>query len=179
MSRIGKQPVPVPAGVSVEIADGRISVKGPKGTLTRELPPRVKVDVEDGAVVVRREDDERDARAMHGLARTLVRNMVTGVSTGFSLTLDIVGVGYRVEQKKDYLAFSLGYSHPIYYEVPEGVEAKVESPTRLTLSSADRQLVGSAAAKIRSFRPPEPYKGKGVKYADETIRRKEGKSGAR
>lgn len=179
MSRIGKLPVKLPAGVSVEIKGEQITVKGPKGTLSRVLPPAVKVTVESGAVAVQRADDEREARAMHGLARTLVRNMVLGVTQGFSKTLEIVGVGYKAEQKKEYIVFALGYSHPIYYEVPEGIQAKLETATRLTLSGADRQVLGAAAAKIRSLRPPEPYKGKGVKYIDETIRRKEGKSGSR
>lgn len=179
MSRIGKLPVPVPAGVKVELSGNRISVVGPKGTLARDLPPHVAVSQEDGHIIVRRDNDERTARAMHGLTRSLIQNMVAGVSTGFQKTLDIIGVGYRVESKKNYLVFTLGYSHPIYYEIPEGVEAKIESPTRLTVSGADREQVGKTAAEIRSFRPPEPYKGKGVKYADETIRRKEGKSGAR
>lgn len=180
MSRIGKLPVPLPAGVTVEVSEGRISVKGPNGVMARELPPRVNIVIEGGMVLVKRDDaEDRTARAMHGLARTLVRNMVRGVSSGFTRTLDIVGVGYRVEQKKEYLVFALGYSHPIYYELPEGVQAKVESPTRLHISASDPQVVGSAAATIRSFRPPEPYKGKGIKYAEETVRRKEGKSGAR
>ena len=179
MSRIGKLPVPVPAGVTVELSEGRISAKGPKGSLDCALPPRIEVKLDDGELQVARLGDDRTARAMHGLARSLISNLVDGVSKGFSKTLDIIGVGYRVEQKSDYLVFSLGYSHPIYYEVPKGVEAKIEGPTKLTLSGADKQVVGAAAAKVRSFRPPEPYKGKGIKYADETIRRKEGKSGAR
>lgn len=179
MSRIGKLPVPVPAGIKVEVTDRRISVKGPKGNLSRDLPPHVDVALEDGEIVVRRDNDDRTARAMHGLARSLIHNMVEGAGKGFSKTLEIVGVGYRVESKKQYLVFTLGYSHPIYYEVPEGISANIESPTRLTISGADRELVGKAAAEIRGFRPPEPYKGKGVKYADEVIRRKEGKSGAR
>lgn len=179
MSRIGKLPVSVPAGVKVELDDRRISVQGPKGNLSRELPPHITISREGDELRLERENDGRTARAMHGLARSLVHNMVEGVSKGFAKTLDIVGVGYRVESKKDYLIFTLGYSHPIYYEVPEGVDAKIESPTRLTVSGASRELVGKAAAEIRGFRPPEPYKGKGVKYADETIRRKEGKSGAR
>jgi large subunit ribosomal protein L6 len=179
MSRIGKLPVPVPAGIKVDVAERRISVQGPKGNLMRELPPHVDVALEGGEIVVRRENDGRTARAMHGLARSLIHNMVEGVGKGFSKTLDIVGVGYRVESKKQYLVFTLGYSHPIYYEVPVGINANIESPTRLTVSGADRELVGKAAAEIRGFRPPEPYKGKGVKYTDEVIRRKEGKSGAR
>lgn len=179
MSRIGKQPVKLPAGVNVEVRDAQITVKGPKGTLSRSLPEGVKLVIEAGAIVVNRENDERDARAMHGLARTLVRNMVLGVTQGFSKTIDIVGVGYKAEQKKDYIVFSLGYSHQIYYEVPAGVQAKLDTATKVTLTSSDRQILGAAAAKIRSLRPPEPYKGKGVKYSDETIRRKEGKSGGR
>lgn len=179
MSRIGKQPVPVPAGVKIALGGGSISVQGPKGTLERALPPQVEVAQQGSEVVVTRSNDGRTARAMHGLTRSLIQNMVTGVTAGFSKTLDIVGVGYRVESKKEYLIFTLGYSHPIYYEIPEGIEAKIESPTKLTVSGIDREKVGKAAAEIRGFRPPEPYKGKGVKYADETIRRKEGKSGGR
>ena len=179
MSRIGKQLVKLPAGVNVEIRDSQITVKGPKGTLARSLPEGVELIIESGSVVVKRENEERDARAMHGLVRTLVRNMVLGVTQGFTKTIEIVGVGYKAEQKKDYIVFSLGFSHPIYYEVPTGVQAKLETATKLTLSASDRQALGAAAAKIRSLRPPEPYKGKGVKYADETIRRKEGKSGGR
>ena len=179
MSRIGKLPVPVPAGVTVTIGDSHVFAKGPKGELAREIPPNVTVSLEDGAVVVKAAGDDRISRSMHGLARTLVRNLVVGVHTGYAKTLDIIGVGYRVEAKKDYLVFTLGYSHPIYFEVPEGVEAKIENATKLTVSGADRQRVGEAAAKIRSFRRPEPYKGKGIKYSDETIRRKEGKSGGR
>lgn len=179
MSRIGKLPVPVPTGVSVELVSGRIKAKGPKGELSQAIPPLVSIAQEGDELLVARADDGREARAMHGLARSLVANMVTGVHSGFTRSLEIIGVGYRVENKGDYLVFTLGYSHPIYYEVPVGVDAKIESPTKLTLSSADRQKVGAAAAKVRSFRPPEPYKGKGVKYADEVIRRKEGKSGGR
>lgn len=179
MSRIGKLPVPVPSGVSVNIAGNRVEVKGPKGTLQRELPPEVSVAMEDNEVLVKRGGDDRRSRSMHGLSRTLVNNMVEGVSNGFSRSLEIIGVGYRVEQKKDFLVFALGYSHPIYYEVPKGIEAKLDGATKVTVSGIDRELVGATAAKIRSFRPPEPYKGKGVKYADETIRRKEGKSGGR
>jgi large subunit ribosomal protein L6 len=165
--------------VSVNIAGNRVEVKGPKGTLQRELPPEVSVAMEDNEVLVKRGGDDRRSRSMHGLSRTLVNNMVEGVSNGFSRSLEIIGVGYRVEQKKDFLVFALGYSHPIYYEVPKGIEAKLDGATKVTVSGIDRELVGATAAKIRSFRPPEPYKGKGVKYADETIRRKEGKSGGR
>lgn len=179
MSRIGKLPIPVPAGVTVEVNAGLVRAKGPQGELTQALPPRVGVTVEGGNVLVQRLGDDREARSMHGLARSLVANLVSGVSRGFTRTLEIIGVGYRVEQKAGYLVFTLGYSHAVYYELPRGVTVKLDTPTRLTVTSSDRQLLGSAAAKIRSFRPPEPYKGKGVKYADETIRRKEGKSGGR
>lgn len=179
MSRIGKLPVPIPSGVTVELDGRNFSAKGPKGSLSQMLPKLVKIDIDDANITVTRDSDERESRAMHGLARTLVKNVVDGVTTGFSKTLDIIGVGYRVESKKDYLVFTLGHSHAIYFEVPKGLEAKIESPTKLTISGMDKQAVGQAAAVVRSFRPPEPYKGKGIKYSDEVIRRKEGKSGAR
>ena len=179
MSRIGKLPIVVPKGVTVELSNGAVSAKGPKGSLSCELPPLVNVTQEEGSVLVNRSNDEQSARAMHGLARTLVSNLINGVSTGFSRAIEINGVGYTVETKGKYIVFNLGYSHPIYYEVPEGIDIKIDGKTKLTVSGADKQAVGSSAAKIRSFRPPEPYKGKGVKYADEVIRRKDGKSGGR
>ena len=179
MSRIGKLPIVVPKGVTVELSDGAVSAKGPKGSLSCELPPLVNVTQEEGSILVKRSSDEQSARAMHGLARTLVSNLINGVSAGFSRAIEINGVGYTVENKGNYVVFNLGYSHPIYYEVPEGVDIKIDGKTKLTVSGADKQAVGSSAAKIRSFRPPEPYKGKGVKYADEVIRRKDGKSGGR
>ena len=143
------------------------------------VPPRVSLRQEENTIVVSADGGDRTARAMHGLARTLVNNLVIGVSKGFKKSIEIIGVGYTVELKKEYLIFNLGYSHPIYYEVPEGLKVTLDGKTKLSIEGADRQLVGAAAAKIRSFRPPEPYKGKGVKYADEVIRRKEGKSGGR
>ncbi len=179
MSRIGKLPVVLPSGVTVSLDGRTISVKGPNGNLERALPPHVDVQIGDKEVTVTPHGGERTARAMHGLTRTLINNMVTGVSQGFKKTLDIVGVGYRVEKKKDYLVFTLGYSHPIYYELPTGIKEQIETPNRISVSGADNEVVGRAAAEIRGFRPPEPYKGKGVKYTDEVIRRKEGKSGAR
>lgn len=179
MSRIGKLPVTLPAGVTLDVAGQQVSVKGPKGRLARTLPEGVRVVVQGNRALVERVSEDRTARSMHGLARSLVRNLVEGVTSGYTRVLEINGVGYRVEQRKRYLVFSLGYSHPIYFELPEGVEARVESPTRLSVSGIDRQLIGATAAKIRSFRRPEPYKGKGIKYLDEVIRRKEGKSGAR
>jgi len=179
MSRIGRLPVTLPAGVTLEVSGQQVSVKGPKGRLSQGVPEGVRVVLSGNQAVLERLSDDCSARSMHGLARTLVRNLVEGVASGYTRTLEINGVGYRVEQKKRYLVFSLGYSHPIYFELPEGVDARVESPTRLTVSGIDRQAVGATAAKIRSFRRLEPYKGKGIKYLDEVIRRKEGKSGAR
>lgn len=179
MSRIGKLPVPVPAGVTISTDDGLITVKGPKGEISKKMPPRVTIEVNDGVAQVNRLGDEPTARAMHGLTRSLLNNMVIGVTETFSKSLIINGVGYRVQQKKEYLIFTLGYSHLIYYEVPAGLDVSVDSTTALTIKGIDKELVGKAAAEIRSFRPPEPYKGKGVKYKDEVIRRKEGKSGAR
>lgn len=179
MSRIGKLPVAVPGGVSISVTDGIINATGPKGSVAEKLPPRVQLDQDGDQLIIVPEGSDRIARAMHGLARSLISNMVEGVSKGFARTLDIIGVGYRVEKKREYLVFTLGYSHPIYYELPEGVDANIDNPTKLTLSSTSRQRLGAAAAKIRSFRPPEPYKGKGIKYADEVVRRKEGKSGGR
>jgi len=179
MSRIGKLPIVVPKGVTVELSEGAISAKGPKGSLSVALPPLVNINQEDGTLTVNRASEAQNARAMHGLARTLVNNLITGVNTGFSRAIEINGVGYTVETKGKYVVFNLGYSHPIYYEVPEGVAVALDGKTKLTVSGADKQAVGSSAAKIRSFRPPEPYKGKGVKYVDEIIRRKDGKSGGR
>lgn len=179
MSRIGKLPVALPSGVTVALDGRQLSVKGPNGALERLLPPHVDLNIGDKEVTVSPHSGERNASAMQGLTRTLLNNMVTGVTQGFKKTLDIVGVGYRVEKKQDYLVFTLGYSHPIYYELPAGLKEQIESPTRITVSGADNEVVGRAAAEIRGFRPPEPYKGKGVKYSDEVIRRKEGKSGAR
>jgi len=183
MSRIGKAPVTLPQGVKVEIVGTKVKASGAQGALECQLPPAVSVAQQEGKLVVSRDNDEPLARSMHGLARTLVNNLIQGVAVGFSRNLEINGVGYSVEQKKisglDYLVFSLGYSHPIYFEIPKGIKATLEGKTKLSVFGADRQLVGSTAAKIRSFRAPEPYKGKGVKYADEVIRRKEGKSGGR
>jgi large subunit ribosomal protein L6 len=181
MSRIGKLPVAIPAGVTVELSEGTVKAKGPKGALSCTLPPLTSV-AQDGKVLrVTRASDEQEARSMHGLARTLVNNLISGVSAGYSRSLEIIGVGYSVEQKGNYLVFLLGYSHPIYYELPEGVSVVLDPKikTKLTLTSASREALGGAAAIVRGFRPPEPYKGKGVKYTDEVIRRKEGKSKGR
>ncbi len=179
MSRIGKLPVTVPNGVTVTLDGHRIRVKGPKGELERTLPPEVSVKQEDGTLKVERPDDEQRSRAMHGLTRSLVANMVEGVTNGFRKQLDIVGVGYKAEARPYGLQLSLGYSHPIEYRAPEGVKLSAPTPTQVIVEGADKEAVGQVAAEIRKMRPPEPYKGKGIKYAGEQIRRKAGKAGGK
>lgn len=179
MSRIGKQPIAVPDKVEVQIDGNKISVKGPQGALSREVSGVVDVTLENGQVVVSRRDESRESRAHQGLVRSLVANMVEGVANGFKRNLEINGVGYRAEQRGSFIRFDLGYSHPIMFELPEGVKATIERQTQLSLQSADREVLGQVAAKIRSLRKPEPYKGKGVKYSDEVIRRKAGKAGGK
>ncbi len=178
MSRIGKAPVAVPSGVEVTIAADHITVKGPKGRLEQDLPERVTVRQGDGELLVERVDDERQSRAQHGLVRSLVQNMVTGVTEGFRKDLEIVGVGYRAIAKGDNaLELALGFSHPVNIEAPEGITFKVPVPTQIEVYGIDKQLVGQVAANIRKWRKPEPYKGKGVRYAGEHVRRKAGKAG--
>ncbi|MBO8192816.1 50S ribosomal protein L6 [Streptomyces oryzae] len=178
MSRIGKLPIQVPAGVDVTIDGQTVAVKGPKGSLSHTVAAPIEIAKgEDGALVVTRPNDESRNRALHGLSRTLVANMITGVTEGFSKNLEISGVGYRVQAKGSNLEFSLGYSHPILVEAPDGISFKVESPTKFTVEGIDKQRVGEVAAKIRKLRKPDPYKAKGVKYAGEVIRRKVGKAG--
>jgi large subunit ribosomal protein L6 len=177
MSRIGKKPVVVPKGVTVTLKGAEIAVKGPKGELKRSVPPLVKVTVTSAEVTVAREENDGASRAQHGLMRALLQNMVLGVTQGFERKLEINGVGYKAEIAGEKLTLSLGYSHPIVFPLPKGVSAKVEKNV-LALSGIDKELVGETAAKVRSFRPPEPYKGKGVKYMEEVIRRKVGKTGA-
>jgi large subunit ribosomal protein L6 len=177
MSRIGRRPVAIPSGVQVALKDGVLSVKGPKGELKRPLPTLVAVKVDKAAVTVTRENDEPQTRARHGLVRALVNNMVEGVTKGFERKLEINGVGYKAEVAGDKMTLALGYSHPIVYHLPKGISAKVEK-TLVTLTGSDRELLGQTAAKLRSFRPPEPYKGKGIKYLEEYIKRKVGKTGA-
>ncbi len=178
MSRIGKAPIAVPSGVDVTIAGSTITVKGPKGTLSRSLPAGIAVRQDDGHLLVERPDDERESRSMHGLARTLVNNMVVGVTDGFAKELEIVGVGYRAEaQGADSLRLSLGFSHPVNVKAPEGVTFEVPSPTRIVVKGIDKEAVGQVAANIRSIRKPEPYKGKGVRYLGERLLRKAGKAG--
>ena len=175
MSRIGKLPVTIPSGVKVAVDSSGVRLEGPKGKLQTTLPPGVDVKVEGNVVRVERRNDERKSRAIHGLTRKLIANMAQGVSQGFSRVLDINGVGYRAEVKGQEIHMTLGYSHPVVFPLPAGISASVERQIIITLTSADRQLLGETAAKIRSLRPPEPYKGKGIKYSTETIRRKEGK----
>jgi large subunit ribosomal protein L6 len=177
MSRIGKLPIEIPAGVKVSIDNLIVTVTGPKGTLSRAILDTVSVSTTDKSLTVARVDDSIKARSAHGLTRTLINNMVTGVTKGFERALEINGVGYRAELKGDVLNLSLGYSHPINFQLPKGITVEVDKMTKLLVKGIDRELVGQTAAKIREFRSPEPYKGKGVKYADETILRKAGKTG--
>jgi large subunit ribosomal protein L6 len=178
MSRIGKVPVPVPAGVDVAIEGDLVTVKGPKGTLTHRIPAPIEVARGDaGALVVTRPDDERASRSLHGLTRTLLANLVIGVTEGYQKKLEIVGTGYRVVAKGSNLEFALGFSHPVTVEPPTGIAFSVETPTKFTVSGIDKQQVGEVAANIRKIRKPEPYKGKGVRYAGEQVRRKVGKAG--
>ena len=178
MSRIGKQPVPVPSGVDVTIDGQKVSVKGPKGALELAVAEPITVSrSEDGAILVTRPDDERLSRSLHGLSRTLVANLITGVTEGYTTKMEIYGVGYRVQQKGSNLEFALGYSHPVLIEAPEGITFAVESPTKFSVSGIDKQKVGQISAVIRRLRRPDPYKGKGVRYEGEQIRRKVGKAG--
>jgi len=178
MSRIGKAPVAVPSGVDVTVAGGTITVKGPKGSLSRAIPGDITVAVEDGTLQVSRPDDERQNRALHGLTRSLVNNMVIGVTEGFKKNLEIVGVGYRAEaQGPTTLRLNLGFSHPVTVQAPEGITFEVTNPTNLAVVGIDKEIVGQVAADIRSIRKPEPYKGKGVRYQGERILRKAGKTG--
>lgn len=177
MSRIGKLPIAIPQGTKVALNGTEITVQGPKGSLKRTLNPRVGVAVEANVINVTPVSAEKNDRALQGLTRTLINNMVVGVTNGFERVLEITGVGYRAEVKGTVLSMSLGYSHPVEYPLPTGITAEVEKQTKITIRGIDRELVGAAAAKIRSFRAPEPYKGKGIKYADERILRKAGKTG--
>lgn len=175
MSRIGKQPIPIPEGVSVDVKPGEVVVKGPKGELNQELVRDMKVSADDGIVSVERPTDRGEHRALHGLTRSLIANMVEGVTDGFERRLEIQGVGYRAQLKGKSLEMSLGYSHPVTVEAPDGIEFEVPQPTQVIVRGIDKQLVGETAARIRKRRPPEPYKGKGVRYAGEQVSRKVGK----
>ena len=180
MSRIGKSPIAIPAGVEVTVADENlVTVKGPKGTLSKKLHKDMIIEKGAADIIVKRPSDEKDHRSLHGLTRTLINNMVLGVTEGFSKTLEINGVGYRAAMQGKKLVLTLGFSHPVEMEAPEGIEIAVPAPNQIVISGSDKQAVGQFAAIVREKRPPEPYKGKGVKYATETIRRKEGKAGGK
>ncbi len=176
MSRIGNQPIPVPSGVKVSLDNNIVLVEGAKAKLTKELPPRVKLTIEDNVVKVTRDNETKEARAMHGLTRSLINSMVIGVTDGFKKQLEIIGVGYKAQVQGTKLNLTLGYSHPIQYEIPEGVTVVVENNTQLTVTGADKQMVGETSAIIRRYRKPEPYKGKGIRYLGERIIMKEGKT---
>jgi large subunit ribosomal protein L6 len=177
MSRIGRMPVVVPAGVDVTISGRDVTVKGPKGTLSLQVTQPIDVSQDNGEILVTRPSDEGEIRALHGLSRSLIANMVTGVTSGYAKTLEIVGVGYRVQARGRNLEFALGFSHPVLVEPPEGISFRVETPTRFVVEGIDKQQVGEVAANIRKLRKPDPYKGKGVRYAGEQVRRKAGKAG--
>jgi large subunit ribosomal protein L6 len=175
MSRIGRKPIPVPDAVTVELAPGHVAVKGPKGELSQRLAPEMTVEQDDGSVIVKRPTDRGEHRALHGLTRSLIANMVEGVTDGFEKRLEIQGVGYRAQLKGKKLEMALGYSHPVSVDPPEGIEFEVPQPTEIVVRGIDKQLVGQVAADIRKRRPPEPYKGKGIRYRDEHVARKVGK----
>lgn len=180
MSRIGRMPIQVPAGVEVKLTDdNEITVKGKNGTLTRQLHPDMIVEIADNEILVKRPSEDKMHKSLHGLTRTLVNNMVIGVTEGFTKELEINGVGYRGQMQGKKLVLSLGYSHPVEYTAAEGITLEMPAPNRIIVKGANKELVGATAAKIRTFRAPEPYKGKGIKYVDEHIRRKEGKTGAK
>ena len=177
MSRIGRLPIEIPAGVTIEVAGQDVTVKGPKGELTLTVAKPIEAKVEEGQVLVTRPDDERESRSLHGLTRTLINNNIIGVTTGYTKGLEVVGTGYRVAQKGTAVEFALGFSHPVLVEAPAGITLTVEGNNKLTVSGIDKQAVGETAANIRKIRKPEPYKGKGVRYAGEVLRRKAGKAG--
>ncbi|MGA8571230.1 MAG: 50S ribosomal protein L6 [Desulfobaccales bacterium] len=179
MSRIGKKPVPLTPGVKAALQDGRLTVTGPHASLTQLMPPRIKIDIGAQEITLTPEDDSRLSRSYWGLARTLAANMVIGVSDGFSRVLELVGTGYKVESKGGSLVFSIGYSNPVDFPLPEGISAKVEKATRIELKGYDKEMLGKTCAVIRALRPPDAYKGKGIKYAGEVLRRKVGKAGGR
>lgn len=177
MSRIGRKLITIPSGVDLTQSDGRITVRGPRGELSQSVPSSIHIVMENGVAEVKRDNDQGETRALHGLIRSLVANMVTGVTTGFTKTLEISGVGYRAQKTGAGLTLAVGYSHPVEIAAPIGIEFTVESPTRIVIGGIDKQAVGEVAARIRRVRKPEPYKGKGIRYSDEVVRRKAGKAG--
>ena len=180
MSRIGRQPVSVPANVTIDVNEENfVSVKGPKGELSRQFPQSISLDRDEGVINVTRPNDEGKQRALHGLSRSLLNNMVTGVTTGFTKTLEVQGVGYRAQMQGSSLQLALGFSHPIEFKAPAGIKLTAPQPTAITIAGSDKALVGQVAAELRGLRPPEPYKGKGIRYAGEVIRRKAGKAGGK
>jgi large subunit ribosomal protein L6 len=180
MSRIGKQPVNVPAGVEINVAaDNTVSVKGPKGELSEKISPKISVEVQEGVLNVTRSNDDKESRSRHGLSRTLIDNMVVGVTDGFEKRLEIIGVGYKADKQGNKLVLSLGYSHPVELPDPEGITTETPSATEIVVKGIDKAVVGNYAAIIRGWRPPEPYKGKGIRYKGERVRRKEGKAGVK
>lgn len=179
MSRIGKMPITVPAGVTVTIENNHVTVKGPKGELARQINKKMKLIMDNGVITVERPNDEKENRSLHGLSRTLINNMIVGVTQGFSKTLEINGVGYRAAKQGNNINFTLGFSHPVVKEPPAGITFEVPAPNRIVVSGADKEVVGAVAAEIRTLRPPEPYKGKGIRYEGEHVRRKIGKAGAK
>jgi len=178
MSRIGKKPIEIPKGTEVSLANMVFTAKGPLGELTYAIPNGISVDIQDSQIVVTRATDQKRHRALHGLVRSLVNNMVVGVATGFTKSLSIVGIGYRAKKEGDVLNLAVGYSHPVNFPVPDGIAIDVEGQNKIIVKGRDKQLVGQVAANIRRVRPPEPYKGKGIRYSDETVRTKVGKTGA-
>ena len=176
MSRVGLKPIEVPSGVTVSFAEGVATVKGPKGTISRRLPERCEFTQDNGVISVSRSSDDRQSRSMHGLTRTLLANMVTGVTAGFEKELEIVGVGYKAEVKGKQLILNVGFSHPVNFDIPEGIKIETPAPTQIKISGIEKDLVGQVTADIRKCRPPEPYKGKGIKYKGEQIQRKAGKT---
>ena len=179
MSRIGKKPITVPAGVTVKVENNLVTVKGQKGELQRQISNAMKVTLDNGVITVERPNDEKENRSLHGLSRTLINNMIEGVTHGFSKTLEIQGVGYRAAKQGQNINFTLGFSHPVVKEPPAGITFDVPSPTKIVVSGADKERVGAVAAEIHNLRPPEPYKGKGIRYEGEYVRRKVGKAGAK
>ena len=179
MSRIGRKPIAIPAGVEVKNDNGLITVKGPKGTLTQKINPIISVEINGNEINVTRPNDEKEARSLHGLSRTLINNMVIGVTEGYKKELEVNGVGYRVQKQGDTLVMNLGYSHQVFVKEIPGITIEAPGPNQIIISGADKQLVGQFAAEVREKRPPEPYKGKGIKYTTERIRRKEGKAGGK